>query len=202
MARPNLDFYSTAAQVIPLLFITLAIDLRGFFTSPLDRPLTLWGRLRARDEPVRAEEEYRLRVAEAEGRQDLRLTPEEQFSISAAVQKSVAKEFDDAERPLARWARIGRVAAAVISAVAMIALIVGEAVALRVLEAGRGSKTASGIIESVLWFGVGLLAWRLLERVVDALADDIAWVDRCRVATVATLTGVTLAATYFAWDSF
>jgi hypothetical protein len=70
--------------------------------------------------------------------------------------------------------------AAVSSVTAMLALIFGEAIALRVLEVGHGTRTASAIVETALWLGAGLLAWRLVERLVDAVIATEAWGMRRR----------------------
>ncbi len=198
---PNLDFYSTAAQVIPLIFITLAIDLRGFFESPLDRKLRLWVRVREQTEPSLVATTAEVNRARAKVELGRELTPEQQFAAVERAHESVAKMFDGTEQPLQTAARRARIGAALASVISMLALIVGEAVALRVLEAGEGSKAASGIIESVLWLGAGLLSWRLFDRVLDTVMHDGAVPERWRFRILGAATGLVLAATYIAWHS-
>jgi hypothetical protein len=178
--QANFDFYSTAAQVIPLLFITLAIDLRGFVVSPLDVKLPAWKSTREEHEPrlVAVDAEHKIAVRKAELRREL--TAEEQIAIWAEMTKKVAADWDRTERSLKDSVNLSQLIAAVSSVTAMLALIFGEAIALRVLEVGHGTRTASAIVETALWLGAGLLAWRLVERLVDAVIATEAWGMRRR----------------------
>jgi hypothetical protein len=198
----DLDFYSTAAQVIPLLFITLAIDLRGFVVSPLDRMVVAWTEVRNQHEPQLVKAEAEVKMAERQGALKRDLSPEEVFKIVEDATGTVRASFDSVENPLRHTARRGRVVAACLSVFAMIALILGEAITLRVLEVGHGTRMASAIVESSLWLGAGLLCWRVVDRVFDATDEDGGLAVNNRYALTGIVTGLGLAATYIAWHCF
>jgi hypothetical protein len=85
----DLDFYSTAAQVIPLVFITLAIDLRGFVVSPLDRKVVVWTEVRGEHEPQLVKTEAEVKMAERKVALSRDLSPEEVFKIFEALWPSM-----------------------------------------------------------------------------------------------------------------
>jgi hypothetical protein len=198
----DLDFYSTAAQVIPLLFITLAIDLRGFVVSPLDRMVVAWTEVRGEHEPQLVKAEAEVKMAERKVALERELSPEEVFKIVEDATRTVRASFDSAENPFREKARQARLAAACLSVFAMLALILGEAIALRVLEVGHGTQTASGIVESSLWLGAGLLCWRVVDRVFDTVDEEGGSAIKHRYALTGIAAGLSLAATYIAWYSF
>jgi hypothetical protein len=198
----DLDFYSTAAQVIPLLFITLAIDLRGFVVSPIDRTVVAWTEVRGEHEPRLVKAEAEVKMAERKVALHRDLSPEEVFAIVADATRTVRASFDSAENPLREKARKARIAAACLSVFAMLALILGEAVALRVLEVRQGTQTASGLVESALWLGAGLLCWRVVDRVFDTVDEENRWAIKHRHVLPAIAAGLGLAATYIAWHAF
>jgi hypothetical protein len=197
----DLDFYSTAAQVIPLIFFTLAIDMKGFVESPLETKRAAWHAVRRETEPKLRESTEDYDVAVEQARRQQRLTPEESLAVKAESAKKVAASFDSVEVPLEDRARRGRVVASVLSLIAIFGLILGEAVALRVLESGEGGHVESGIVESALWLGAWLVAWRLVDRYLGLIGKEIPTIERSRAWWLASLTGVVLAMTYIAWHA-
>jgi hypothetical protein len=161
-----------------------------------------WREVRAELEPPLSEATAGREKAEEKVRLQRPLTPEESLAIDERARQSVDKLFDSSEVPLERAAQKGRVAAAVMSLIAILGLILGEAVALRVLEKGDGGSTESGIVESALWLGAWLVAYRLADRYIALVGDEIQAVQRRRSQLAGYVTGLVVASTYIAWHSY
>lgn len=198
----GLDFYATAAQVIPVIFLALAVDLSGFVQSPIDRKMDDWREARRILEPELVSVSADRAEAEKKLEMQRELSSNEVFEIQDKAGAEHKADFDRAEQGLAAQVSLGRVVAAILSIISILALILGEAVALRVLETGNAGRTTSGIVETALWLGAWLVGWRVLDRYVERIAAEVECVARCRTALTLGSFGVVLAMTYIAWHSF
>ncbi len=155
---PDVSLYSTAAQVIPVLFLALAFQARGgFFPSLLDED---WKRYRERREaglvPPPTTDEMRTALQEA-GHELPR--SEAEMDRLFAVLKSEAETA----------AGKGRAAAGVISLLGILVLVAGEAVSLGVLEDQRPTAVRETIVGAALLVGGALVLFPLIRQQFERL---------------------------------
>lgn len=195
--QPTLpEFYGIAAQVLPVIFLTLAFQMRGgFIPSPAEERYASLADLRPKMVEA-VKEAQKLRWVD-----DSRsLTPEQFFERDAAAQ-AYAEDHADAElRRLADAAERSRMLTAVGSIMAIILLFLGEAMALRVLLEGKETDAAATLVQVALFVGAAMIAWPLLDRYIERIVDTHYILLRYRYRASLGLLGLLLALTYIMWN--
>jgi hypothetical protein len=199
--EPNLDFYATAAQVIPIIFFALAIELRGFLRSPTEEMAQDLAAFRPRAQQRIADANKRSLQRSKEEELARPLTPEESFELDAQATAIAATVVQDTFDPFERRFRIGRVLAGIGSLIAISILVLGEAVALRVLERREGGSFESALVETALWIGAGLVVLPLIDTYIKAIGKDIPFAASRRYLLSYGITATVLVTAWLAWDA-
>jgi hypothetical protein len=173
----DLGFYSTAAQVIPVLFVAVAVE-RGFFAST-----------------TREKVEQRIRDEwESRGQTVPDSSSEEEHPFLRAVQRFNAARFGY-EVAIA-YRRAAR-AALSIAILGMFLMVMGEAAALKITLTGVPSTGARVLCELSLVTGLTALLYSIVQLPVERLADvrneSSAWVAVCTSATTGAFVLASLA---------
>lgn len=171
----DLSFYSTSAQIIPVLYLALAFQNRGMFKPFFEEDID------------RSEKELRDYLTQRLN-EDSSLTPEEKFT---RLERWVPS-LDHLRRRLRVFGAIGMLAVTILFCVA-------EAFALRVLDTERPDDLAAGVIQVALWIGAGVLVAPLFKAQVDRVAEHVPYAKQRRFALVGFSVGLTLALCLFAY---
>jgi hypothetical protein len=144
--RPELDFYTTSAQVLPVLLLALAFEFRGtgmvFLPSALER---VWDRQAELDEAVRTA---------TFGPQTQRAREHRpRFSFQPTEKAPAERDAAEAKRAAPKQEPRPRMWPSVYTAFVALALIAGEAVALVVLATESPREFTKIFVGVVLGLG-------------------------------------------------
>jgi hypothetical protein len=190
------EFYGVAAQVLPVMLLTLAFQMRGgIVPSPGEQQYEQLERLRPKLMEI-AREAGKLWLPDVDESQ---LTPEQRLARAAEAEEwALRRTGEDLERA-SQLADRSRVISSAASIVVIAVLFVGEALALRVLLRGETTTGAQIIVESSLFLGAAMIAWPLIDSYVERIASVHVRLLPYRYFSSMGLVAALLAATYVVW---
>jgi len=167
--KPDLSFYQLTAQIIPVLFIALAFEAKRFFADPLsdEEALELYRR-RTGFKPNSDEEVTRLWTWFQDHLESL--PEDEREKVLADFTEVTSKSAERQDQGVRSIKRKSAVIAVGISLIAMLLLVVGEAVAVSVSAGGHPSDFKMGVIGLAIAAGGYLIVLPLVQRQVQHLA--------------------------------
>jgi hypothetical protein len=174
---PDLSFYSTAAQVIPLIFVALAFESRSAFV-PLSQ-VTL------KDPELDSATELREQAERALSESPESDTLTQQVALARTLEKHLDRKLDHTTVRLNRQMQRATVGA---SLATMLALLAGEAGALGVLRSNSEGSGDAAIVGVALAAGSFWLIFQLVNSQLERMDATSAWSSSRRFLTSALLT--------------